>query len=579
MSSIVRLIPNLRNTVLAIGVNDFSLSPINKTFQMPFYEDDGFWFRVGGVSPISGFRVVPQNSTIDQNINYITDDSYDYQTINQFILPNPNTQFLAIKFVEGSNTFYGWMKIRINDIIVTILDAAYNSTPGASILAGAKPPNSAPTDIQLSSLNINEQSPIDTVVGTLSSVDVDPEDTFTYSLVGGTGSDNNTSFDISSGNLLIAKESFVHATKSSYAIRVRSTDQDNATYEEEFTIQVQQVTPPPAPAPTPGSTGAPFGITGGMVNFPSEILEKANASTFQFVDPQTTHMQEAAIYFTNSVADLSLGTLSASGPQVKVSQAPTNYRFIFSSYSDATKNELGLNDKTAAFVLKVIDASGIIQNSVNLNLEIYLDVSGGSVVNLDIDGTPAGSGTLSGTNGSKYIYTTTFTNGSGVVGATVIPSNPSAGSDPHITTIFGRRYDFHPSTRRNYTLFKTKDVNISSHFTGLKSGVYYDKVMIDLPNKEQIKVNFNSKQIKGKSSFVSYSEESLPVKYQNITSDKSVGKVFEPKKMTKLSVAGKNPVDLFVDFQTRYVHFRFPDTLPAPSEMSGLIVAPSTRLD
>ena len=122
-------------------------------------------------------------------------------------------------------------------------------------------------------------------------------------------------------------------------------------------------------------------------------------------------------------------------------------------------------------------------------------------------------------------------------------------------------------------------MKVSSHFTGLKSGVYYDKVMIDLPNKQQVKVDFHSKQIKGKSSFVSLSEESLPIQYKNHTSDKSVGKMFEPKKMTKLSVAGKNPVDLFVDFNTRYVHFRFPDTLPVPSEMSGLIVEPATRLD
>ena len=434
----------------------------------------------------------------------------------------------------------------------------------------APPSNSAPTDIQLSSLYINELSAVGTVVGTLSTTDPDASNNFTYSLVGGTGSTDIASFDIS-GNLLITKESFVHAIKSSYAIRVRSTDQDNATYEEAFTILVQEL------APVPGSTGAPFGITGGNVS--SEILEKANASTFQFTDPQTGHTQESAIYFTNSVAHLSLGTLSASGPQVKVLQAPTNYRFIFSSYSDSTKNDLGLSSKTAAFVLKVIDASGNIQNNVSLTLELYLDVSGGSVVNLDINGTPAGSGTLSGTNGSKYIYTTTFTNGSGSVGATVIPSNPSAGSDPHITTIFGRRYDFHPSTRRNYTLFKSKDMKVSSHFTGLKTGVFYDKVMIDLPNKEQVKVDFNKQNIKGKSSFVSLSEEALPIQYKNITSDKSVGKIFEPKKMTKLSVAGNNPVDLFVDFNTRYVHFRFPDTLPVPSEMSGLIVEPATRLD
>ena len=123
-------------------------------------------------------------------------------------------------------------------------------------------------------------------------------------------------------------------------------------------------------------------------------------------------------------------------------------------------------------------------------------------------------------------------------------------------------------------------MKVSSHFTGLKSGVYYDKVMIDLPNKQQVKVDFNKQTIKGKSSQVSMAKETpKDFQYKNITSDKSVGKFFAPKAMTKLSVAGKNPVDLFVDFDTRYVHFRFPETLPVPSEMSGLIVEPATRLD
>jgi hypothetical protein len=338
----------------------------------------------------------------------------------------------------------------------------------------------------------------------------------------------------------------------------------------------------PSSNPAPGSTGAPFGITSGNVS--SDILSKVNASTFQFTDPQTGHTQESAVYFTDSVSDLALGTLSASGPQVKVIQSPTNYKYIFSSYSDATKNSYGFNNKTAAFVLKVIDGSGVIQNSISpaLNLELYLDVSGGLIVNLDISGTPAGVGTLQGLDQptQKWKYTTTLTNGSGSVTATVSGSASSAGSDPHITTIFGKRYDLHPSTRKTYTLYKSNDMKVSSHFTGLKSGVYYDKVMIDLPNKQQVKVDFNKKTIKGKSDQVSVAKENPnDIKYKNITSDKSVGKYFAPKTMTKLSVAGKNPVDLFVDFDTRYVHFRFPDTMPPPSEMSGLIVEPVTRLD
>jgi hypothetical protein len=142
-----------------------------------------------------------------------------------------------------------------------------------------------------------------------------------------------------------------------------------------------------------------------------------------------------------------------------------------------------------------------------------------------------------------------------------------------VTTIFGKKYDFHPSTRRNYTLYKSKDMNVTSHFTGLKSGVYYDKVEIELANKERIKIDFHKQSIKGKSSLVQMSKENFAVKYVNRTSDKSVGKMFDPlKTMTKLSVQGKTPVNMFIDFQTRYVHFQFPESLPDPCEVSGLVV-------
>jgi hypothetical protein len=131
---------------------------------------------------------------------------------------------------------------------------------------------------------------------------------------------------------------------------------------------------------------------------------------------------------------------------------------------------------------------------------VYLDVSK-SYVEVFANGVPAGIGIRSATGhtATKFKYQLSLTRGDGIVELTPKLSNPSSGSDPHITTIFGRKYDFHPSTRRNYTLFKTKDINITSHFTGLNQGVFYDRVNIELPNKERLKVDFNKRNIKGKS--------------------------------------------------------------------------------
>ena len=103
--------------------------------------------------------------------------------------------------------------------------------------------NSLPTDIALSSTAVNQNQPIGTVVGTFSSTDPDAGDTFTYSLVAGAGSTDNASFSIS-GNQLRTAAVFDFATKSSYSIRVRSTDSGSLFFDKEFTITVNSPAPP-----------------------------------------------------------------------------------------------------------------------------------------------------------------------------------------------------------------------------------------------------------------------------------------------------------------------------------------------
>ena len=56
--------------------------------------------------------------------------------------------------------------------------------------------NSAPTDIALSPSSVAENQPSGTTVGTLSTTDPDAGNTFTYTLVSGTGSTDNASFTI-----------------------------------------------------------------------------------------------------------------------------------------------------------------------------------------------------------------------------------------------------------------------------------------------------------------------------------------------------------------------------------------------
>jgi hypothetical protein len=92
----------------------------------------------------------------------------------------------------------------------------------------------------LSASSIAENQASGTSVGTFSTTDPDAGDTFTYTLVSGTGSTDNASFTID-GSTLKTAASFDFETKSSYSIRVRTTDQGGLSYEKQFTITVLDV--------------------------------------------------------------------------------------------------------------------------------------------------------------------------------------------------------------------------------------------------------------------------------------------------------------------------------------------------
>ncbi|MGV0978557.1 MBG domain-containing protein [Empedobacter falsenii] len=104
--------------------------------------------------------------------------------------------------------------------------------------------NSAPTNITLSSNTVNENVAANTTVGTLSTTDPDEGDTFTYSLVSGTGSTDNASFSLT-GNTLKINASPDYETKSSYSVRIRSTDSGGKFFEKAFAISVGNVNEAP----------------------------------------------------------------------------------------------------------------------------------------------------------------------------------------------------------------------------------------------------------------------------------------------------------------------------------------------
>ena len=100
------------------------------------------------------------------------------------------------------------------------------------------PVNQAPTELLLSATVTPEGSAIGSVVGTLSAVDPDAGETFTYTLLG----NSNGPFSID-GNKLVVAGPLDYETAPSQEITVRVTDAAGNTHDRSFTIAVTNVAP------------------------------------------------------------------------------------------------------------------------------------------------------------------------------------------------------------------------------------------------------------------------------------------------------------------------------------------------
>lgn len=120
-----------------------------------------------------------------------------------------------------------------SDITVTATDGSLVALQQFTVTI-----KNTPSNLLLSNDTIFENAGTNAVVGNLSATVPDaPDSSFFFSLAAGIGDEDNSSFNISDAKLR-ANESFDFENKSSYKIRVRTTDVTGAYFEKEFLITV-----------------------------------------------------------------------------------------------------------------------------------------------------------------------------------------------------------------------------------------------------------------------------------------------------------------------------------------------------
>jgi hypothetical protein len=175
-------------------------------------------------------------------------------------------------YTDATGKLYLWLPEGAN---VSAATTAESAAAGGSYMGGVKTTSSGtasgsltwnqqPTDITLLSSSLAENVALGSTCGTLNTTDANTGDTFTYSLVSGAGDTDNSAFSISGQNLDLNVIPD-YETKSSYSIRLRSTDACGLYFEETFVITIININEAPvitAPATLSVLMDTPTAITG-----------------------------------------------------------------------------------------------------------------------------------------------------------------------------------------------------------------------------------------------------------------------------------------------------------------------------
>ncbi|MBF0392451.1 MAG: DUF4347 domain-containing protein, partial [Alphaproteobacteria bacterium] len=218
----------------------------------------------GGVA-IAGGYASGQTYTLDNTapaISGVTLNSSTYK-IGQTITATITVASDADTYTLGSLSIAGHTFTGLTKVNATTYTATYTVQDGDTDLFAGSPAVSAvladgagnsntayttavtgpvtidghgPTDITLTGGTVTTAAGANATVGTLGTADTTSGDTFTYTLVAGTGGTNNASFDIDGNALRVGDPAALGA--GTYGVRVRTTDAVGNWFEEAFSVTV-----------------------------------------------------------------------------------------------------------------------------------------------------------------------------------------------------------------------------------------------------------------------------------------------------------------------------------------------------
>ena len=267
-------------------------------------------------------KSIPENDTIGTTIGLLSTSDDTNDSGRTFALDVPSmTNFAIVGDTLKSNVIFDYEEgNNIQSISITTTDDEGEDYPQTFMINITNVSDQPPTDITLSNNTVDEDQPIGTTIGTLSTTDLDAGDTHTYTLT-----TPNDTFQIV-GDTLKTNSVLDFETKSSYSLSITTNDGNEGSFDKVFTISVNDLDENANNDPTDITLSndsidedSPIGTTIGTLT--TTDLDTGDTHTYTLTTPNDTFLIEGNILKTNRTFDfetqssysLSITTTDSSG--------------------------------------------------------------------------------------------------------------------------------------------------------------------------------------------------------------------------------------------------------------------------
>jgi hypothetical protein len=296
-----------------------------------------------------------------------------------------------------------------------------------------------------------------------------------------------------------------------------------------------------------------------------DVSSLTNNSTVFFIDDDINSIVPVKVIKVASPQNVVINS------NVTLVNASSSLTYLFFE-ADPSLYSINSESSIYSMTFKVFTNDNVMLSNPNSSMLINIPNNNYKTIEFIKNGTNTVVATgIRSTNTDPFSVTITQNMLGNAIGILTFNSS-SIGSDPHVYTIGGHKYDLkNPSSRKWYDLLSFGDLQVKGHFSGFNKGIFFDSLKI-MKNKENVMVNFNKKSLVSSSNKLFHVNKNFnTINYINNTSDKSKGKLLSKSSfLHNIGIYDSiYPLDISLDFETRYVHFKFNKNIP--KDMNGIL--------